>query len=160
MNKSIYDFSVTANRGETVSLSQYLGGVLLIVNTASQCRFTGQYAGLERLYRDLNDKGFEILAFPCNQFGRQEPGADGDIADFCQRHFQVSFPLFAKIAVNGKDAHPLYTFLKNRAPGILGSKSIKWNFTKFLVGRNGHIVQRFAPQTTPESLRQKIETIL
>ena len=159
MSKSIYDFSARTNRGEDESLGKYRGKVLLIVNTASKCGFTGQYEGLERLYRDLNGKGFEILAFPCNQFGNQEPGTDEDIASFCQLRFQTSFPLFAKIDVNGKEVHPLYVFLKEQAPGALGSKGIKWNFTKFLVDRNGRVVKRFAPQDTPESLREEIEAI-
>jgi len=160
MSESIYDFTARSNRGEVESLGKYRGKVLLIVNTASKCGFTGQYEGLERLYGDLKDRGFEILAFPCNQFGNQEPGTDEEIASFCQLRFQTSFPLFAKIDVNGEDAHPLYAFLKEQAPGILGSKAIKWNFTKFLIDRDGKVVKRFAPKDTPESLREEIEAFL
>lgn len=160
MNRSIYDFTARTNHGEDESLDKYRGKVLLIVNTASQCGFTGQYEGLEQLYDDLNGKGLEILAFPCNQFGNQEPGTDEEIASFCQLRFQTSFPLFAKIDVNGEEAHPLYAFLKEQAPGILGSEAIKWNFTKFLVDRDGRVVKRFAPKDTPESLREEIEAIL
>lgn len=160
MSESIYDFSARSNRGEDESLEKYRGKVLLIVNTASECGFTGQYEGLEQLYGDLNSRGLEILAFPCNQFGNQEPGTDEEIASFCELRFQTSFPLFAKIDVNGEDAHPLYEFLKEQAPGVLGSKGIKWNFTKFLVGRDGEVVKRFAPQDTPDSLREEIEGVL
>jgi len=160
MSKNIYDFSARTNRGEDESFEKYRGKVLLIVNTASECGFTGQYEGLEQLYRDLNGRGLEVLAFPCNQFGSQEPGTDEEIASFCELRFQASFPLFAKIDVNGEDAHPLYGFLKEQAPGVLGSKGIKWNFTKFLVDRDGQVVKRFAPQDTPESLREEIEGML
>jgi glutathione peroxidase len=160
MTRSIYDFTAKSNRGEDKSLQEYRGKVLLIVNTASKCGFTGQYEGLEQLYEELNGKGLEILAFPCNQFAGQEPGSDEEIAAFCETRFHTSFPLFAKIDVNGSNAHPLYEYLKAEAPGVLGSKPIKWNFTKFLVDREGRVVKRFAPKDTPQSLRRHIEAIL
>lgn len=158
--KTIYDFSARTNRGQEESLEKYRGKVVLIVNTASKCGFTKQYDGLEKLYGDLGGKGVEILAFPCNQFGNQEPGSDEEIATFCEIRFQTTFPLFAKVDVNGDNAHPLYEYLKEKAPGILGSKKIKWNFTKFLVDRNGQVVKRFAPKDAPESLRSEIEALL
>jgi glutathione peroxidase len=160
MSQSIFEFSVKNIRGEEESLKNYRGKVLLIVNTASKCGFTGQYDGLEKLYRDLQGKGLEILAFPCNQFASQEPGSDAEIATFCETRFHTSFPLFAKIEVNGKNAHPLFAFLKEQAPGVLGSKAIKWNFTKFLVDREGRVIKRFAPKAAPESLRSEIEAVL
>jgi len=160
MSQTIYQFSVRTNQGQEESLEKYRDKVVLIVNTASKCGFTGQYRGLEQLYQELNDRGLEILAFPCNQFGNQEPGSDEEIATFCETRFHTTFPLFAKIDVNGKNAHPLFTFLKEQAPGIMGSKTIKWNFTKFLIDREGKVVKRFAPQDTPESLCEHIEQIL
>jgi glutathione peroxidase len=160
MAESIYHFSAVDNGGETVSLEQYRGKVLLIVNTASRCGFTPQYEGLEALYRELGPQGFVVLAFPCNQFAGQEPGSDQEIAAFCQTRFDVSFPLFAKVEVNGKDAHPLFRYLKERAPGLLGSQGIKWNFTKFLVDRSGEVVKRFAPKDKPRALRAEIERVL
>lgn len=160
MSQSIYNFTVKTNRGQEMSMEEYRGKVLLVVNTASKCGFTNQYDGLEKLYEDLHDKGFEVLAFPCNQFAGQEPGSDEEIATFCETRFNTKFPLFSKIDVNGKNAHPLYEFLKAQAPGMLGSKAIKWNFTKFLVNRDGQVIKRFAPKNTPESLREEIESIL
>ena len=158
--KSIYELSAKTNRGEEQSLEQYRGKVLLIVNTASGCGFTPQYEGLEKLNRDLGGNGLEILAFPCNQFAGQEPGSDQEIATFCETQFHTTFPLFAKIDVNGKNVHPLFEFLKEQAPGILGTKTIKWNFTKFLVDRGGRVLKRFAPNDTPESMRQEVEAVL
>lgn len=157
---SIYAFRARTNSGDEQPLEHFRGKVLLIVNTASRCGFTPQYEGLEALYRELGVRGFEILAFPCNQFGKQEPGSDSDIASFCESRFRVTFPLFAKIEVNGRSAHPLYRFLKQRAPGLLGSRAIKWNFTKFLVDREGRVVKRFAPTDRPESIRADIEALL
>ena len=149
---SLYDIPVTTLAGETTDLSAYRGKVLLIVNTASQCGFTPQYAGLEALYRQYKDKGFAVLGIPCNQFGGQEPGSEADIASFCEKNYGVSFPLFAKVDVNGPNAHPLFVKLKAEAPGILGTEAIKWNFTKFLLDKEGKIHSRHAPTATPESL--------
>lgn len=146
--------------GEDTDLSAYEGKVLLIVNTASKCGLTPQYEGLEALYKQYNDKGLEILGFPCNQFGKQEPGTEADIQEFCQINYGVSFPMHAKIDVNGADTHPVFKQLKTAAPGILGSKGIKWNFTKFLVSRDGTIVTRFAPQTKPEDIEKDIQAQL
>lgn len=156
---SIYDFNAASLSGEEVALRQYEGKVLLIVNTASACGFTPQYKGLEALYRDLGPRGFAVLGFPCNQFGHQEPGDARQIADFCESKYDVSFPMFAKIDVNGTKAHPLYSYLKAAKSGLLGS-SIKWNFTKFLVDRGGKVVGRYPPTATPESLRRDIEALL
>ncbi len=160
MSKNVYQFTVKTNRGQEASLDNYRGKVLLIVNTASKCGFTEQYRGLQQLYQELGERGLEILAFPCNQFANQEPGSDEEIATFCETRFQTTFPLFAKIDVNGENAHPLYAYLKEQAPGIMGSKAIKWNFTKFLVDREGRVVKRFAPKDTPEALRKEIEALL
>lgn len=157
---TIYDYSATTIEGKEKSLRQYREKVLLIVNVASKCGFTPQYKGLEQLYRDFKDRGLEILAFPCNQFLNQEPGTEEEIATFCETNYQVSFPLFAKIDVNGDAAHPLYRYLKEQAPGLMGSGAIKWNFTKFLVDRQGRVVKRFAPQDTPENMREAIEAAL
>ena len=157
---SIYDFSAVLPDGSKVPLSDYRGRVLLIVNTASKCGFTPQYEGLERLYSDLQDRGLVVLGFPCNQFGKQEPGSAEEIASFCSLNYGVTFPIFAKIDVNGPDAAPLYTWLKDRAPGLIGTKAIKWNFTKFLVGRDGQVADRFAPTTKPDELRGAIEALL
>ncbi|MEO2267334.1 glutathione peroxidase [Pseudoalteromonas pernae] len=157
---SIYDFSALNNRGEEVKLSHYQGKVLLIANTASKCGFTPQYQGLNDLYKDLQDKGLVVLGFPCNQFGAQEPGSDSEISEFCELNYGVSFPIMSKIDVNGADAHPLFNFLKEQAPGILGSKKIKWNFTKFLVDQNGKVLKRYAPLTKPEDIRKDIEALL
>jgi glutathione peroxidase len=157
---SIYDFVVKDIDGKEVKLSDYKGKVLLIVNVASYCGYTKQYSGLEAIYRKYKDKGFEILAFPCNQFGDQEPGTNEEIKQFCSSKFDVTFPLFDKIDVNGDGAHPLYTFLKNEKPGLLGSKDIKLNFTKFLVDKNGKIVERFGSNKTPEEIAPEIEKLL
>ncbi len=157
---SLYDIPVTTLEGEVTSLRGFEGRVLLIVNVASQCGFTPQYDALEKLYRDLHDEGLSVLGFPCNQFGAQEPGDAAEIRAFCGTRHQVTFPLFAKIDVNGADAHPLYRYLKTHAPGILGTEAIKWNFTKFLVDRGGHVVARFAPRTKPEELEAPIRALL
>jgi len=157
---SIYDFKVKTNKNEEIDFSKYKGKILLIVNTASKCGFTPQYAGLEELYQTYKKKGLEILAFPCNQFGTQEPGTSEEIASFCDLQFNITFPLFEKIDVNGSDTHPLYEHLKSQAPGLLGSKKVKWNFTKFLVSRDGQSIKRFSPQSKPESLMQDIESLL
>jgi len=157
---TIYDFTVPRLDGTPEDLGQYAGRVLLIVNTASECGFTPQYKGLEALYRDYRERGLTVLGFPCNQFGGQEPGENSEIARFCEVNYGVTFPMFAKIDVNGDSAHPLYAWLKKEAPGVLGSERIKWNFTKFLVDRDGRVVGRFAPTTTPEELRSHIERLL
>ncbi|MEN3295976.1 MAG: glutathione peroxidase, partial [Burkholderiales bacterium] len=143
-----------------VKLEQYRGKVLLIVNTASECGYTPQYKGLEALYRQFKDKGVEVLGFPCNQFGKQEPGTAEQIGAFCTEKYDVSFPLFARINVNGAEAHPLYRHLKNKAPGVLGTEAIKWNFTKFLVKKDGTVFKRYAPQTTPEEITGDVEKLL
>jgi len=160
MTASIYDFTLSRLDGSEESLAAYRGKVLLIVNTASECGFTPQYAGLEALYRQYRERGFAVLGFPCNQFGGQEPGDADIIGQFCQVNYGVSFPLFAKIEVNGDRAHPLFVHLKHAAPGLLGSEAIKWNFTKFLVDRQGRVVDRHAPATKPEELAEEIEALL
>ena len=160
MSDSIYDFKATRLNGEEVELDAYRGKVLLIVNTASECGFTPQYAGLETLYLNLKGKGFVVLGFPCNQFGAQEPGDAMAIEQFCQVNFGVTFPMFAKIEVNGENTHPLYAYLKHEAAGLLGTEAIKWNFTKFLVDRDGQVVERYAPATKPEDLAEAIEALL
>ncbi|MDO6565951.1 glutathione peroxidase [Alteromonas sp. 1_MG-2023] len=157
---SIYNHQVTKNNGETIAMSEFKGKVLLVVNTASKCGFTNQYDGLEKLYKTFSPKGLEILAFPCDQFGHQEPGSDDDIAQFCSMNFGVSFPLFKKTEVNGNQTHPLYVELKSEAPGLLGSKRIKWNFTKFLVDTNGKVIKRYAPTTKPSEIGKDIEALL
>ena len=157
---SVYDFTAKRLDGSEQSLGDYRGRVLLIVNTASACGFTPQYAGLEKLYRDLKDRGLTVLGFPCNQFGAQEPGSEAEIGAFCEKNYGVSFPMFAKIEVNGPGAHPLYKFLKSEKAGFLGSEKIKWNFTKFLVGRDGEVVVRYAPTATPESLEEPVTALL
>ncbi|GAA5784939.1 glutathione peroxidase [Chitiniphilus shinanonensis] len=157
---TVYDFQARDIDGNEVALSSYRGQVLLIVNVASQCGFTPQYEGLETLYRSYAARGLKVLAFPCNQFGGQEPGSAEEIKSFCATHYEVTFPVFAKIDVNGDDAHPLYQFLKKSEPGVLGTEGIKWNFTKFLVDREGHVVERYAPTTKPEELRGDIEKLL
>lgn len=157
---SIYDFTAKSLQGKDVPLSEFKDKVLLIVNTASKCGFTPQYAGLETLYEKLNGKGLTILGFPCNQFGQQEPGGAEEIGAFCQMNYGVSFPMFDKIDVNGPKAHPLYQYLKNEQPGVLGTKNIKWNFTKFLVDRGGKVVDRFAPMTKPEDIEKSIAKVL
>ena len=157
---SVYDFQARAADGRLQPLSGYKGKVLLVVNTASACGFTPQLAGLQALHASHGPKGLVVLGFPCNQFGRQEPGTNDAIAAFCQRNYGVDFPILAKIEVNGADADPLYRWLSAQAPGLLGSKSIKWNFTKFLVGRDGQVIRRYAPTDKPESLLQDIEAAL
>lgn len=157
---SVYDYSAKTLNGQDVSLADYRGKVLLIVNTASKCGFTPQFEGLEALYRDYKDRGLTILGFPCNQFGAQEPGNAEEIASFCSLTYDVTFPMLAKIEVNGPSAHPLYAFLKKEQKGILGTEGIKWNFTKFLVGRDGEVVERFAPNTKPEDLKVAVEALL
>ncbi|SEM59108.1 glutathione peroxidase [Sphingomonas gellani] len=156
----ITDMSVRAADGGMASLDTWRGKVLLIVNTASRCGFTPQYEGLGALHREYGPRGFEVLAFPCNQFGAQEPGSDAEIATFCATTYDVDFPVFAKIDVNGAHADPLFDRLKAEAPGVLGSKAIKWNFTKFLVDRHGRAVNRYAPTTRPEQIRPDIEALL
>jgi glutathione peroxidase len=155
----IYDFSAKSLSGEEVPLKRFEGKVLLIVNTASKCGFTPQYQGLEELYREFSPRGFSVLGFPCNQFGGQEPGDAKQIAEFCEIKFDVTFPMFSKIDVNGFDAHPLYNYLKKERSGLLGP-SIKWNFTKFLVDREGRVVARHAPTTAPDGLKKEIEALL
>lgn len=157
---AIYDFDAERLDGTSELLRAYQGQVLLVVNTASACGFTPQYAGLESLYREFSARGFSVLGFPCNQFRQQEPGSAAQIAQFCETQFAVTFPLFAKIDVNGDAAHPLYQWLKRQAPGVLGSEGIKWNFTKFLIDRTGRVVKRFAPTTTPEDIRPHIERLI
>jgi len=151
---------VKASDGTATDLSSHKGEVMLIVNVASKCGFTPQYEGLEALQREYRDKGFTVLGFPCNQFGAQEPGDAEEIANFCKLTYDVDFPIFAKIDVNGDDAAPVYKYLKDEAPGLLGSKAVKWNFTKFLVDRAGKVVKRYAPQTKPEELKHDIERLL
>ena len=160
MTMPITDLTVRAADGGQATLDTWRGKVLLIVNTASRCGFTPQYDGLEQLHRELGPRGFEVLAFPCNQFGAQEPGTDAEIATFCSTTFDVSFPVFAKVDVNGAAAEPLFQQLKAEAPGLLGSRAIKWNFTKFLVDREGRAVKRYAPTTRPDDLRGDIEALL
>jgi glutathione peroxidase len=155
-----YDFSAADIDGHPQSLSQYAGKVLLIVNVASRCGFTTQYAGLEKLWRDYHDRGLVLLGFPCDQFGHQEPGDSAEIKNFCSLNYDVNFPLFAKIDVNGADAHPLWQWLKDEKSGILGIDAIKWNFTKFLVGRDGQVIRRYASMDKPESLVADIEQAL
>lgn len=157
---TVYDFTAKNLAGQDVPLSDFHGQVLLIVNTASKCGFTPQYAGLEELYEKLHPEGLTILGFPCNQFGAQEPGSESEIGTFCQKNYGVSFPMFAKIDVNGADAHPLYQYLKKDRKGLLGTEAIKWNFTKFLIGRDGEPVARYAPQTKPEDLEAPVRKLL
>lgn len=157
---TITEIPVTTPEGTQVDLSPYAGKVLLIVNVASKCGFTPQYEGLEALHRQFGDRGFEVLGFPCNQFGAQEPGDAAEIANFCSLTYDVTFPVFGKIDVNGPDAAPLYRWLKKQAPGLLGTEGIKWNFTKFLIDRDGRVVERYAPQTKPEEIAGDIEKLL
>jgi len=157
---SIYDFEAQGMGGQLVPLAQYRGKPLLIVNTASACGFTPQFAGLEELHKRYGERGLVVLGFPCNQFGHQDPGTNDEIASFCQVNYGVSFPMMQKIDVNGAEAHPLYRWLTAEAPGLLGSKSIKWNFTKFLVGKDGTVLKRYAPQDAPEKLAKDVEAAL
>jgi glutathione peroxidase len=157
---SLYDFETQSIGGQPVSLEQYRGKPLLIVNTASACGFTPQLGGLEKLHQTYGDRGLVVLGFPCNQFGSQDPGSNEEIATFCQKNHGVSFPMMSKIEVNGAQAHPLYQWLTAEAPGFLGSKAIKWNFTKFLVDKDGQVVKRYAPQDAPEKLAKDIETVI
>jgi glutathione peroxidase len=155
-----YDFEAKSLDGKPVQLQDFKGKALLIVNTASKCGFTPQYQGLEEIYKRFRDRGLIVLGFPCNQFGAQEPGTADEIGAFCEKNYGVSFPMFEKIDVNGDTTHPLYKWLKDEAPGVLGSKGIKWNFTKFLVDRNGQVKERYAPTTKPEDLTGDIEAVL
>ena len=157
---SIYDFEAQQINGQSVSLSGFKGKALLIVNTASKCGFTPQFGGLEELHKSYAEKGLVVLGFPCNQFASQDPGSDGEIAEFCQVNYGVSFPMMGKIDVNGPAAHPLYKWLSAEAPGLLGSKSIKWNFTKFLVGKDGQVIRRYAPTDKPADLAKDVEAAL
>ena len=157
---TVYDFEALTINGESVPLSQYQGKPMLIVNTASACGFTPQFAGLEELHKTYGKKGLVVLGFPCNQFGSQDKGSNDEIAEFCQLNYGVSFPMMAKIDVNGGGAHPLYQWLSAEAPGLLGTKAIKWNFTKFLVGKDGQVLKRYAPTDTPKSMADDIEAAL
>jgi len=157
---TVYDFTANSLDGKPVALKDYAGKVLLVVNTASKCGFTPQYAGLEALYEKYRERGLAVLGFPCNQFGAQEPGSADEIGAFCQQNYGVSFPMFDKIDVNGDGAHPLYRWLKSSAKGVLGSEAIKWNFTKFLIDKHGNVVERFAPTTKPEDLKSNVEALL
>jgi glutathione peroxidase len=157
---TVYDFQAKTIDGREIPLSTYKGKVLLIVNVASRCGFTPQYGGLQKLYEHHKDSGFEVLGFPCNQFGQQEPGNESDIQSFCDMTFGVNFPLFSKVDVNGPKAHPMFEFLKGEKPGFLGMKMIKWNFTKFLIDRNGRPVKRYSPQTDPAVIEKDIEAAL
>lgn len=157
---TVYDFDALGIDGKKLALKKFKGKAMLIVNTASACGFTPQFGGLEKLHETYAKQGLVVLGFPCNQFGAQEAGSNGEIAEFCQLNFGVTFPMMAKIEVNGDAAHPLYQWLAAEAPGLLGSKSIKWNFTKFLVGKDGQVIQRYAPTDTPESLAKDIEAAL
>ena len=157
---TVYDFEAQQIDGKKVALKKFKGKVLLIVNTASACGFTPQFGGLEKLHQQYGKQGLVVLGFPCNQFGSQDPGSNDEIAGFCQLNYGVSFPMMGKINVNGAEAHPLYQWLCAEAPGLLGSKAIKWNFTKFLVGKDGQVIQRYAPQDAPEGLAKDIEAAL
>ncbi|MBB5016010.1 glutathione peroxidase [Rehaibacterium terrae] len=157
---TVYDFSAIDIDGRERSLKEFEGKVLLIVNVASKCGFTPQYAGLESLWRKYREQGLVVLGFPCDQFGHQEPGDEEEIRNFCQLNYDVSFPLFAKIEVNGDGAHPLWRWLKREQPGLLGSEAIKWNFTKFLIGRDGRVVKRYAPTDTPEKIEKDLPAVL
>ena len=156
----LYDFDVTASDGSEVDLSQYRGQVVLVVNTASKCGFTPQFAGLEELWQQYRDQGLAVLGFPCNQFASQDPGSNEEIVDFCQVNYGVTFPMMAKIDVNGKGAAPIFQWLTKEAPGFMGSKRVKWNFTKFLVGRDGRVIKRYGPNEDPASIASDIEAAL
>ena len=157
---SIYDFEVNTISGKKVPLSDYKDKVLLVVNTASKCGFTPQFSGLENLYKAHHDEGLEVLGFPCNQFLKQDPGSDSEISEFCSLNYGVTFPMFSKIDVNGENTHPLYQYLKSEAKGLLGSEKIKWNFTKFLVNRDGEVIKRYAPNTEPKDIEKDIKALL
>ena len=157
---TIADFTVATNKGDELDLKDKLGKVLLVVNTASKCGFTPQYDGLEKLFQDYKDQGFEVMAFPCNQFGNQEPGDAGEIEQFCKVNFGLTFPLMQKVEVNGDNASPLFDWMKAEAPGLMGSKSIKWNFTKFLIDREGNVVKRYGPADAPAAIAKDIEKLL
>ena len=157
---TIADFTVVNNKGEQIDLKQKLGKIILVVNTASKCGFTPQYEGLEELFQQYREQGFEVLAFPCNQFGGQEPGNPSEIAEFCKVNFGLTFPLMEKVDVNGDDASPLFDWMKAEKPGLMGSKTIKWNFTKFLIDREGNVVKRYAPTDAPKSIAKDIEKLL
>lgn len=157
---TIADFTVVNNKGEQIDLKQKLGKIMLVVNTASKCGFTPQYEGLEELFQQYREQGFEVLAFPCNQFGGQEPGNASEIAEFCKVNFGLTFPLMEKVDVNGDDASPLFDWMKAEKPGLMGSKTIKWNFTKFLIDRGGNVVKRYAPTDAPKSIAKDIEKLL
>ncbi|MEZ5505773.1 MAG: glutathione peroxidase [Gammaproteobacteria bacterium] len=160
MTDNVYAFKGVNMQGKDVALSDYQGKVLLIVNTASKCGFTPQFKGLESLYQQYKDKGLEILGFPCNQFGHQDPGSNDEISQFCELNYGVTFPMFQKVDVNGDSAHPLFKYLKTQAPGLLGTQAIKWNFTKFLVDKNGKVVDRYAPTDTPEKIAKDVARLL
>ncbi|NMY50822.1 glutathione peroxidase [Pseudomonas sp. WS 5011] len=160
MSNALFDIPVTTIKGEQKTLADFGGKAVLVVNTASKCGFTPQYKGLENVWQQYKDQGLVVLGFPCNQFGKQEPGDEGAISEFCELNFGVSFPLFKKVDVNGSDAHPLFVNLKKSAPGLLGSQGIKWNFTKFLLSADGTVIKRFAPTTKPEELTAEIEALL
>ena len=160
MSSNVFDFSCSTSSGDERSLADYRGKVLLVVNTASKCGFTPQFAGLEEMYEKYRERGLEILGFPCNQFGKQDPGSNEEITEFCQLNYGVSFPIFGKIEVNGRGADPLYQHLKKAAPGALGTRGIKWNFTKFLINRDGEVLKRFSPATTPARIEKEIEQLL
>jgi len=160
MSNSVYDFEAKAIDGKTISLGDFKGKALLIVNVASKCGFTPQYEGLEELQKKYGEQGFAVLGFPCNQFGSQEPGAEAEIQSFCTMNFGVSFPMFSKVDVNGDETHPLYEYLKESLPGVLGTKAVKWNFTKFLVDKNGKPIKRYAPQDKPSDIAADIEKVL
>jgi glutathione peroxidase len=160
MKNSFFDYTVKDNKSQDYNLSQHQGKVILVVNVASKCGFTPQYKGLEEVYKKFQNKNFVILGFPCNQFGAQEPGNNQEIQEFCQMNYGVSFPVLDKVDVNGPQSAPVYDFLKSKAPGILGTEMIKWNFTKFLIGKKGEVIQRYAPQTKPEEMISDIEKAL
>lgn len=160
MSNSVFDFSCQTPSGQDKPISDFEGKVLLVVNTASKCGFTPQFAGLEELYEKYKDRGLEVLGFPCNQFGKQDPGSNDEITEFCQLNYGVSFPMFGKVEVNGSDADPLFKHLKAEAPGALGTESIKWNFTKFLVDSSGKVIKRYAPKTKPADIAADVEALL
>ncbi|WP_397599714.1 glutathione peroxidase [Silvanigrella sp.] len=159
-NESIYDFEAKDINGNVKKLSEFKGSALLVVNTASKCGFTPQFDGLEKLFKNYSNKGFQILGFPCNQFGSQEPGDENEIKNFCSLTYNVTFPMFAKVEVNGNNAHPLYKYLKKNSKGFLGTEFVKWNFTKFLIGKNGEVLKRYAPTDTPDEIAKDLEELL